>query len=215
MLDRQFLRPLGDMGNPEAWAFPAIIERVDGAYARPAVSGTFAGIESVIKAGKRLVERGACAVTTTCGFLVLRQRALETALAVPMWTSTLLSDSALQRKLGQSRRVAILIIDKAALNPMVRATAGIPDDELIFYLSDESHLRRAIFDTAFPLDPPTTRDEWVSVALSVQSAHPSMGQWLFERGNMPLYAGAVGSATGMSVYDALVTSNVLYRSVQP
>ena len=133
----------------------------------------------------RLIERGACAVTTTCGFLVRHQRALETALAVPVRTSTLLSYRALQHKLDESRRVAILTIDKAALDSLVRKAAGIPDDALIFDLPVESHFRQAILHSAFPLDPQIAEDEWVSLARSVQSAHPNIGQWLFECANIP------------------------------
>ncbi len=215
MLDTQFLRPLGDIGNPETWPFPVIIERVNGAFARPVVSGTYAGIESFIEAGQRLVERGACAVTTTCGFLVRHQRALELALAVPVRTSTLLSFRGLQQKLGASRRVAILTIDKTALDANVRTAAGIPDDVLIFELPGESHFRGAILDAAFPLDQATAEHEWISLALSAQRAHPDVGQWLFECANMPPYADAVAAATGLPVFDALAMGRALYRSVQP
>ena len=215
MLDTQFLRPLGDVGNPDSWPFPVLIERANGAFAQPVVSGTYAGIESFIEAGQRLIERGACAVTTTCGFLVRHQRALETALAVPVRTSTLLSYRALQHKLDESRQVAILTIDKAALDPSVRAAAGIPDDALIFDLPAESHFRRAILDAASPLNPQIAEDEWISLARSVQSAHPDIGQWLFECANMPPYADAVAEATGLAVYDALTMGKTLYRSVQP
>ena len=214
MLDTQFLRPLGDVGNPESWPFPVIVERVDGAFARPVVSGTYVGIELFVEAGQRLVERGACAVTTTCGFLVRHQRALETALAVQVRTSTLLSWGGLQQKLGASRRVAILTIDKAALDATVRAAAGIPDDVLIFDLPGESHFRRAILGAACPLNPPTAEGEWVSLALSAQRAHPGIGQWLFECANMPPYAGAVADATGVAVYDALAMGKALYWSAQ-
>ena len=214
MLDTQFLRPLGDVGNPDSWPFPVVIERANGAFAQPVVSGTYAGIESFIEAGQRLVERGACAVITTCGFLVRHQRALETALAVPVRTSTLLSYSALQQKQGESGRVAILTINKVALDSLERKAAGIPDDALIFDLPVESHFRRAILHSAFPLDPQTAEDEWVSLARSVQRAYPDIGQWLFECANMPPYSRAVADATGLAVYDALTMGNALYRSVQ-
>ena len=215
MLDTQFLRPLGDVGNPNSWPFPVVIERVSGAYAQPVVAGTYEGIESFVDAGRRLVKRGACAITTTCGFLVRHQSALETSLAVPVRTSTLLSYGALQQKLGESSRVAILTIDKVALDSLVRSAAGVPEDALIFDLPRGSHFRRAILDAAFPLDPQTAEDEWVSLACSAQRAHPNIGQWLFECANMPPYAGAVAEATGLAVYDALTMGKTLYQSLRP
>ena len=100
MLDTQFLRPFGDVGIRESWPFPVSIERVDGAFAQPVVSGAYAGIESFIEAGRRLVERSACAVMTTCGFLVRYQWSLDAAFAVPVSKVSLLSYRALQQKLG-------------------------------------------------------------------------------------------------------------------
>lgn len=82
ILDTQFLRPIGDAGNPNSWSFPAIIERVNGAFARPVISGAYVDIEPFIDAGQRLVERGAFAVITTCVFLVRYQRALEMGCAL-------------------------------------------------------------------------------------------------------------------------------------
>ena len=215
MLDTQFLRPLGDAGNPASWPFPTIIERVDGAFAQPVVSGTYTAVESFVAAGERLVERGACAITTTCGLLVRHQLALAAAMAVPVRTSTLLSYRELQQALGESRRVAILTIDKAALDQSVRNVAGISDDVLIFDLPVESHFRRAILNSEFPLDPSTAEREWVRLALLAQRAHPNIGQWLFECANMPPYAAAVGAATGVPVYDTLTMGTTLYRSVKP
>ncbi|MEO7255410.1 MAG: aspartate/glutamate racemase family protein [Casimicrobium sp.] len=215
MLDTQFLRPLGDAGNPDSWPFPIIIERVEGAFAQSVVSGTYEGIESFIEAGRRLVKRGACAVITTCGFLVRHQRALEVALVVPVRTSTLSSYNALQQELGPTRRVAILTIDKVALGASVRTAAGIPDDALIFDLSGESHFRRAILDAEIPLDAATAQGEWVRLAKSIQKTHLNIGRWLFECANMPPYARSVAEATGLAVYDALAMGTTLYRSAHP
>ena len=215
MLDTQFSRPKGDVGNPDSWPFPVVMERVEGAFAGPVVSGTHRGVEAFIDAGQRLVDRGACAVTTSCGFLVRHQRALETAIAVPVVTSTLLSYSALQRKLGRFRSVVILTIDKAALDSSVRASADIPDDALVFELPGNSHFRRAILDAACPLDPLAARAEWVDLALTVQREHPNVGHWLFECANMPPYADAVAVATGLDVYDALTMGRALYQSATP
>ena len=77
MLDTQFLRPMVDAGNPDLWPFPAIVEPVNGAFARPVISGAHVVIEPFIEAGRRLVERDACAVRTTFGLLVRYQRALK------------------------------------------------------------------------------------------------------------------------------------------
>ncbi len=210
MLDTQFDRPPGDAGNPASWPFPVQIERVSGAHARPVVSGQYAAAGEFIAAGQRLAGNGVAAIITTCGFLVRHQDELAGALPVPVETSTLLHYAALQRGLGDDKRVAILTIDAAALGPDVRAAAGIDRDALVFSLPATSHFVSAILDARCALDVQRAEAEWVKLALDVQRHHPQLGMWLFECANMPLYADAVRRATGLPVFDALSMGRRLY-----
>lgn len=211
MLDTSFHRPPGDAGNPASWPFPVLIERVHGACARPVVNGDVADAQPFIAAGQRLVERGAVAITTTCGFLARMQNALAEALPVPVMTSALLAYRAFAARIGHSRRVAILTIDASALDANVRRAAGISADAPVFALAPESHFVRAILDAAIPLDRQRAEAEWVQLATSLQQRDPDLGGWLFECANMPPYAAAVRRATGLPVYDALSLGRELYE----
>ena len=215
MLDTSFLRPLGDAGNAASWPFPVLIERVHGAFAEPVVTGRFADVQPFVEAGRRLIERDALALTTTCVFLVRYQQQLQSEFPVPVFTSTLTQFARLQARLGADRRVAILTIDSGALDISVRAVAGIPDNALIFALPRHSHFVTAILDASVALDTVRAECEWVALALACLRDHPSIGLWLFECANMPPYASAVCSATALPVFDALTLGRELYEMVNP
>lgn len=215
MLDTSFLRPLGDAGNTASWPFPVLIERAHGALAEPVVSGRFTEVQPFVDAGRRLIERGALALTTTCGFLVRYQPQLQSEFTVPVLTSTLTQFARLQAELGADRRVAILTIDSGALDASVRAVADIPDNALIFALSRHSHFVTAILDASVALDTVRAEREWVALAETCLRAHPSIGLWLFECANMPPYAAAVREVTRLPVFDALTLGRELYEMMNP
>ena len=91
MLDTHFPRPVGDVGHPGSFDMPVRHLRVRGATASRVVqtSRDEALLDPFLQAGHDLVMQGARALTTSCGFLVRYQHALQAALPVPVWTSAL------------------------------------------------------------------------------------------------------------------------------
>ncbi len=211
MLDTSFARPLGDAGNAASWPFPVLIERVAGAFAEPVVTGQFANVLPFVEAGRKLVQQGAIALTTTCGFLVRYQRQLQSEFTVPVLTSTLTQFARLQAAL-KVERIAILTIDAPALDAAVRAVAAILVNALVFALPRDSHFVSAIFGGIVPLAIDKAEAEWVNLALNCQREHPDIGLWLFECANMPPYAAAITRATGRPVYDALTLGHELFAA---
>lgn len=211
MLDTSFARPLGDAGNAASWPFPVLIERVAGAFAQPVVKGQFATVLPFVEAGRKLVQHGAIALTTTCGFLVRYQRQLQSEFTTPVLTSTLTQFARLQAALVGTR-VAILTIDATALDASVRSLAGIAGDALVFALPRDSHFVSAILGGIVPLAIDKAEAEWVNLALNCQRDHPDIGLWLFECANMPPYAAAITRATGRPVYDALTLGRELFAA---
>lgn len=97
-LETRFERFLGDIGNPHSLPYPVLIEEVAGASAEKVTSlDDDSLLAPFIAAGRRLVDRGADAITTTCGFLVLYQQELAVALSVPVATSSLLQSRSPRR----------------------------------------------------------------------------------------------------------------------
>ena len=72
-----------------------------------------------IAAAQALEAEGCVAIATSCGFLALFQRELQAAVAVPVWTSSLLLVPELQAALPAGRRVGVVTADAASLTPRI------------------------------------------------------------------------------------------------
>ena len=132
ILDSRFPRIKGDMGHPETWPFPVRFSTVKDATPERVVRRTDTGlIAPFIKAGQELIEQGAVAITTTCGFLSLFQDVLSDALDVPVITSSLLQARLVDASLAQDRRVGILTISAEDLTASHLHNANVPDSVAI------------------------------------------------------------------------------------
>ncbi|MBX6370458.1 MAG: aspartate/glutamate racemase family protein, partial [Rhodospirillales bacterium] len=90
MLEARFPRIPGDMGNAETWPFPVLYKVIGGASPDRVVRRRAEGLlEDFVAGAKELVELGAEAITTNCGFLSLFQAELAARLDVPVATSSL------------------------------------------------------------------------------------------------------------------------------
>src|SRR5882757_6021792 len=75
MLEARFPRIPGDMGNALTWPFPVLYKVVRGATPdRVVLRGAEGLLPDFLAAAADLVDQGAEAITTNCGFLSLFQR---------------------------------------------------------------------------------------------------------------------------------------------
>ena len=202
MLDTRFPRPPGDIGNPATFDFPVRHAIVRGASPKRVVrDGDPALLQPFIDAGHALVRDGVDAITTSCGFLVVFQQALQDALGVPVWTSSLLLVPELAAALPPGRTVGIVTVDAAALGaPHLRA-AGAPPDTPIESLAPGSAFQRCLLDDEPTLDADAARRATVDAARALTARRPDVAALVLECTNMPPYAAAVREATGLPVHD--------------
>lgn len=204
MLETRFPRIPGDIGNPASFPFTVLYEVVAGAVASRVVHERAAGlIDAVVAAGRRLVDRGAAAITTSCGFLVLQQATLAAALPVPVATSSLLQIAAVQRLLPAGRRVGVLTISAADLGPDHLRAAGAAADTPIGGVPRQSHFARTFLDDLPTLDPTLAEADLVAAAEELLARAPAIGALVLECTNMGPYAGTLAGRTGLPVFDVI------------
>ena len=91
MLDTRFPRLPGDIGNATTFSYPVMYKIVEQATVDRVVKEADAGlIEPFVRAGMELIQNGARAIVTSCGFMAIFQKELAQALPVPVFTSSLL-----------------------------------------------------------------------------------------------------------------------------
>src|SRR5947208_16200002 len=147
MLETRFPRPPGDIGNPATFAFPVRYRTVRGASPRRVVvERDRALLAPFIEAARALEADGVAAIATSCGFLALFQRELAAAVAVPVWTSSLLLVAEIEAQLAGAARVGIVTADAASLSDAHLDAVGASADTPIEGLAPESRFRATVLE---------------------------------------------------------------------
>lgn len=201
MLEAQFPRIPGDMGNALSWPFPVMYRIVrDASPDRVVRQGADALLGRFIDAARALVADGVDGITTNCGFLSLFQQELAEAVPVPVATSSLMQVEMVNRLLGGGRRAGILTISASTLSHAHLDAAGVPKGTPIGSTEAGQEFTRAILNNELELDVDLARADNVAAALALQKAHDDLGAIVLECTNMVPYAGDIAAATGLPVY---------------
>src|SRR5207302_7853437 len=129
------------------------------------------------------------------------QRELESAVAVPMWTSSLLLVAAIESEWRDGRRVGVVTADVASLGPDHLRAVGARADTPMEGLDHASRFRDTVLNDRLELDVGEAEQATVAAARRLVSRHPEVASIVLECTNMPPYADAVRSATGLPVHD--------------
>jgi Asp/Glu/hydantoin racemase len=161
-------------------------------------------VAAFVDAGQALIAEGATLITTSCGFLVAAQAALQAALPVPVVTSSLLQIPEVQAGLPAGRRVGVLTFDARRLTAAHLAAAGAPADTPLAGLEEGGELHRVISRDLAVLDGKAARADALAAGRGLLAAHPQVGALVLECTNLPPYRAALAESLGLPVYD-LVT----------
>jgi hypothetical protein len=209
MLDTRFPRPLGDIGHPDSFGIPVRQKVVSGAWPDKVVASAAtlraSGLLNTFCAHAIALEReGAKAITTSCGFLVLLQRELQDAVAIPVVTSSLLQ---LPELLERQQQVGVLTISAAHLGEEHLLAAGVPmkrlGDIVVQGMDPAGEFARAILGNCDTLDFDQASEDVVRAALALKARAPGLRTVVLECTNMPPYAQAVRDATGFELRSLL------------
>src|ERR1700679_1179839 len=129
MLDARFPRIPGDMGNALTWPFPVLYRVVRGATPERVVLNEAKGLlPDFLAAAADLVDLGAEAITTNCGFLSRFPPELAAHVRVPVATSALIQVPWVQATLPPGKRVGVITVSAGSLTPRHLEAAGVPLD---------------------------------------------------------------------------------------
>lgn len=209
MLEARFARIPGDMGNAITWPFPVLYQVVRGADPESVVRNSADGLlDDFIKSARDLVDLGAEAITTNCGFLSIFQAEISNAVGVPVATSSMMQVPWVQALLPSGQRPGIVTISSATMTDAHLGAINVPRDTPIEGADEESEFFRVIVRAEKPdLDVAQASKDVVAASQRLIERHPEVGAIVLECTNMAPYASAVQEATGRPVFDiySLVT----------
>ncbi len=204
MLDAQFPRIPGDMGNALTWDFPVHYRIVRGASPELVVrKGARGLLDDFLAAAKELVADGVDGITTNCGFLSLFQEELAAVAGVPVATSSLMQVRSINSLLPPDRRTGILSISGSTLTPAHLHAANVPDDTPIGTTEGGREFSRVILENEPEMDVEAARQDNVDAARQLMAKHSEIGALVLECTNMVPYAADIRAATGVPVFSIL------------
>ncbi|WP_299951014.1 aspartate/glutamate racemase family protein [uncultured Ruegeria sp.] len=216
MLDAQFPRIPGDMGNAQTWPFPVLYRVVRDASPDLVVRHRAEGmLGAFIDAARDLVKDGVDGIATNCGFLSLFQKELSEAVSVPVATSSLMQVEMVNRILPAGKRAGVLTISASTLTKDHLTSAHVPDGTPIGTTEDGSEFTSAILGNRLTLDVDKARVDNVEAALALQSGNPDLGAIVLECTNMCPYALDIQKATGLPVFSIVTFVNWFQAGLIP
>jgi hypothetical protein len=220
IMDRRIPRPVGCMGNPRSYVFPVIYDVVHGVNSMPSLSvaETDKFFGPLLDSCRRLVDMGAHAITTTCGYAALFQRRLAAELSVPVAVSSLCQIPTILAILGPDKRLAVLAARGTGLTPAHLEGMGLPKEMQtrlhIIGLEASETFNRVFLENSGKeaLDVERQRQEIVELCRHALSQDPLIAGYVAECANFGPYSSAVQSATGLPVWDGISLANWLHMA---
>ena len=231
-----FHRPPGDAFNENTWKFPLIRELAEGSKEGILVSRADydeAFINSFVAAGKKLAERGAVGIITSCGFLALAQpmyvlliclfdevKKLTTRLAarlpIPIATSSLIQIPSILAWLPPAKKIGIITYNEAQLGALHFERLGIAKESAarcyVTGVPSECHLRNLV-GMRKPFAFYDIEAEMVATAKTFVAAHDDIAVLVLECTQMPTFAASVQQAVGLPVYDVYTMASWFYSGL--
>lgn len=217
MLEARFPRIPGDMGNGTTWPFPVLFRVVRGADPeRVVLQGARGLLPDFIAAARDLVDLGAEAITTNCGFLSLFQRELAEAVNVPVATSSLMQVPWVQATLPPGQRVGVITVSRGSLTDAHLDAAGVPRDvPVVGTETGREFFRVLIKAEKTDMDVALAEADIVAAGRDLVTRHPEVGAIVLECTNMPPYAAALAEAVGRPVYDIYSMITWFHAGLRP
>ena len=215
MLNSQFPRIPGEMGNAYTWDFPVLYKVVKGASPQKVVAENDPSLlQPFINAAKELEAEGVSAITTNCGFLAMFQKEMNEAVNIPLFSSTLLMIPLVYSMIRPDQKVGVMTVNKSTLSDKIIYGAGCADiPKVIIGMEAEEEFTNMILEDRLQMDVDKCRAEHVNVAKRLVDENPDLGAIVLECTNMPPYSHAIQQATGLPVFDIVTFVNFMQHAL--
>ncbi|MDP6787126.1 MAG: aspartate/glutamate racemase family protein [Rhodospirillales bacterium] len=215
LLETQFPRMPGDIGNASTFDFPVNIKVVKGATVQKIImDGDDSSLNDFIAAARELEADGVRAITTSCGYLTTIQQPLIEALKIPVFCSGLMLVPMVARMMPVGQKVAILTLDSGKLTKHHLELAGITDEDLVFIGAETvPEFYNNCVKNVLEYDPADVERGVVGLVKKHLSENPDIGAIVCEGVNFAPYGGGVQEATGLPWFDIVDLTNMVYAAV--
>ena len=212
-LDTSYPKVPGHIRNPSTFGFPVACKVVRGATADRVVrQADPALLEPFVSAARQLEAEGVAAITSACGFLALFQRELAAAVAVPLYTSSLIQLPMVHAMLRPDQQVGVLTASATSLNSHHLAAVGAESVPVRVGGMDAQPeftevILRAQRDN---LSSARLCREAIDVTGRLLRDNPGIGALVIECTDLAPYAPAIQELTGLPVFDIVTLTEMIH-----
>jgi Asp/Glu/hydantoin racemase len=206
----------GNIVHPETFRFPIKYIRVKGANYRTVVEqSNEAVLAEMIKVAREMEAAGVRVITTSCGFNAIFQKELANAVAVPVFSSSLMQVPMVYNMLKQGQQIGIITADKKHLTRAHLEAAGIASSIPVCIMGVEStgEFSKVRTDPGAKVDTGKFIQEIVDVAKILASENPNLGAIVLECTDLPPASAAIRKILGLPVFDIVTLMNMVHESV--
>lgn len=207
MLDSQFARIPGDVGNATTYDYPVVFKIIQGAFGDRVLSGDPTLLDPFIEGAKELEAAGCKAITTSCGFLAMFQKEMAAAVSIPVFTSSLMQVDLVYKMLRPDQKVGIITANKTALTMKHFESVGIENVPKVIIGLEDTFFLQAFGSETGDYDTDDMTREMTEHAAKLVAENPDIGALVFECTNMPPFAAAVQEKIGLPVFDYTTLAN--------
>jgi Asp/Glu/hydantoin racemase len=203
-LESYFPKPEGHIKHPASFDFPVIYKTVEGATIErlirdrdPALLAPF------IEAAKELEREGVKAITGSCGFLALHQKAIAEAVDIPVFMSSLIQVPLVSRMIKPSQKVGVVVANSEALTDAHLSGVGIQDEPMVIAgMQDQPQFAEVILrGDSNDLDMDKFETELTTVVEKMLDENPEVGAIVLECTDLSHFAPALHRKFGLPVFD--------------
>lgn len=215
-LDTAYPKIPGHIRNPDTFGFPVAYRVVEGATPERVVGRADSRLlRPFIDAARDLEARGAAAITTSCGFLVIFQRELTGAVGVPLYSSSLIQLPMVHRMLRPGQKVGVLAARKRSLSRRHLEAVGAESVPIcVAGMDDQPEFREVILEgRRNELDGDRLAREVLSEAERLAAAEPDVGALVIECTDLVPFAHAIQARLGVPVFDIVTLTEMVYRGL--
>jgi hypothetical protein len=215
-LDTSFTKIPGHIRNRATFGFPVVYHVVSGATPERVVTRPDpALLQPFIQAAVQLEAAGVSAITSACGFLALFQAELASAVAIPLYSSSLMQVPMVHRMLAAGRAVGILTASASSLSPAHLAGVGTGSVPVrIAGMAEQPEFREVILEgKRDQLDPQRLGSEVLGVAEGLLRDSPDVGALVLECTDLVPFAHDIQARTGLPVFDIVTLTGLVHASL--
>ncbi|QHJ71395.1 aspartate/glutamate racemase family protein [Planococcus halotolerans] len=204
----------GDVGNASTFPFPVRYQKIDGLTYRKLQEQKEKALPQLIEAGRQLERAGVKAVTADCGFMIPYQAEIAMALRIPVFTSSLLQVTFIEKIISRQNKVGIITAESDQLDDSLLIAAGASAERVeIIGMENKLHFSQAILDEAGTLNSEQVEKETVEAARELVLREPTVSAILLECSSLAPYAKAVQNAVQLPVFDYITMIEFVHRSL--